>query len=183
MRKTVAALSAALFIVLAGCAFFGDAETPAQKSYRLAGILAYAQIPIANYIDHPAATARVVQRVRQLEVAAYEAVNGARSAIADGGDTTTALLVASSSIADLALVVLDGGAVLPTSETDVARKSILGTQVVVQSAAAMRVFRQQVINPKLAYFAKTGNDPTEVDFGTLLGKVDAAHAAIQGSER
>ena len=170
----------AFIIVLAGCAnWFGEAETPAQKSYRAAAVLAYLQIPMKVYVTNPAADPAHVERVKRIGSAAVVAVGEARAALDAGGDTTAAVAFAASTVADLSLTII--GSATPQGNADLARKTVVLATVGARSIGEMRIFRQTFIQPKLEGFVAGNRDPSQEEWDTITALVDANHAAIQGN--
>lgn len=84
--KTLAAACAALLVVAcASSSWFGEAETPGQRAFLTAGKYVYAAIPAAKYAQLPSAKAEVVAVLRNLDLTAFNALQGARDALEGGG--------------------------------------------------------------------------------------------------
>lgn len=172
------ALLAALFV--SGCAtWFGEAELPEQRAFRLVGIYTYAAIPARNYAALPSASAEVVARVCDLEATVFAGVADTRAALQAGGDTLTAALTGlASALASLNLELF-GEFTEDPEAVGIGQRSAVLAAIGLQSAAEMRAWRLGYLNPKLADMAAAQRPPAPAEWEELDGAAGAAHAALR----
>lgn len=179
LLKTIfAAALVAAFLLPACASFFGEAETPEQKAFKVGAQYVYVATPAANYLALPGAEPGTVAAVCNLDKATYDGFQAARAAIEAGGDRlTVALAGAASALADFSLEVIGDVGVPDTS--DIAAKTIIWARVGLVSAASMRAWRKGFLKPKLAAMVAENREPTETELAQVDDKATALHQAIQ----
>lgn len=178
MKRLFVFFAAVLFLLPACASFFGEAETPERKAFKVGGQYVYIAIPVANFAALPSANPGTLSAVCEFDNAAYRAITQARTSLAAGGDRlTTALASAASALADLSLEVLGDAGIPDTSE--IAAKTVVWATVGLQSAAAMRGWRKGYLRPKLEAMAAEDRAPTEAELMRVDERAVGLHSAIQ----
>lgn len=173
----------ALLFVVSGCAlwsdFFGPAETPEQRAYRLAGEYVYLQIPVATYAADPNAKEPVLDAIEGLDKSVFDAMTIARASLESGGDATEAALAAAGSALASYSLQMTGAAVLPDDPIELAGRAAVLSSVALRSAAQMRAWRKTYLKRKLADMVLNKRAPTESEWAEVDAKIREFRAIVR----
>lgn len=166
-------------LLLAGCEYFGAADSDGQRAYRVMGEYIYVAIPAAEYTDDASARPGVADVVRAVDRRTYDSARAAAAAVAAGGGAAGAALeVARANLKGFSLAVL-GDVELPDDALEGVERGLVLAQIGARAAPMMRAWRRGQLKPALAAMRAASRDPSAEEWAAIEAMAAGLHKRIQ----